>query len=617
MASTTSDTVALSSKSDCDAIRSPGVPCRHPAPRRNSNTWGVLILAVALTPAMAAMWAVPWFVTQDTPAHVYNAEILTRSFNADSPFAGIFAIRWQPIPNWVGHLLMAGLIRVIPAWSADRIMNSVTLAGFAAAIFWLRRRVSSSDVLNRLQVSHLPAALLAALLAMNMTWLFGFTSFTLGACLLPLTLGFWWPRRDSMGFGAVAGLATMLILGYFCHLVSLGLTVLGVGVLALTSPLPPPDPNDAADRFPWKRLRARLVPLAMAALPMIPLGLLYLGLANRGGPMHPQWKHLSGLLSLSGWKNQLTWADPITLMRKDALPFTDRVSTLFLVFAPACWLVFALLVWATGRLLDRRRGGWAEGSAGSEHQSPTHSIAVRSRRAWWILTALLTLGGLASPDTLGPEHGNYLPQRIVLCGLIVLAVVIDIDIRRWPGRIATAGLLVAVALQSAIVWDYALYSDRTAGEIVRAGDAVGRGRRLAFLPASVRSRFRANPLLHVDSWLGVDTGNIIWGNYEAQNYYFPVQFRPGIDRPAPKELELLMRLDGPGEASARARGWATLLARKADSIDVLVTYKSDPLLDAVSDRFFREVQRRGDVRILSREAFRSLSSNIAPAGPGD
>ncbi len=100
-----------------------------------------------------------------------------------------------------------------------------------------------------------------------------------------------------------------------------------------------------------------------------------------------------------------------------------------------------------------------------------------------MLATLLILGGVASPDTFGPEHGNYLPQRIVLCGLVAVAAAIDIDMRRRPGRFAAAGLAAAVALQSAIVWDYALYSDRTAGEVVRARDAVGRGRRVAFLPA--------------------------------------------------------------------------------------------------------------------------------------
>jgi hypothetical protein len=570
------------------------------------------VLIIALMPAVAAIWSVGWFVTQDAPAHVYNAEILARSFDPDSPFARTFAIRWQPIPNWVGHILLAGMVRVIPAWTADRIMTSVTLVGFAAAVFWLHRKIWGSGPETLAGTGHLPSAMLAALLGMNMTWLFGFTSFTLGACLFPITLGFWWPRRDRLGALGVAGLWTLLILGYFCHLVSLGLTVLGLAILALISPLPPSSSTDAIEGATGQKVRRRLIPLGVAFLPLVPLGLVYLGLAHRGGPMHPVWENLPNPYTLAGWKSQLTWADPITLSRKDGLPFTDRVGPWFIVFAPAFWLGAALMFWGATRAMHRLRGRPAEESASG-------------RRGWRVLAALLILGGLASPDTLGPEHGNYLPQRIVLCGLVALAVAIDVDLRRWPGRVVAAGLAAAVALQSAIVWDYAHYSDRTAGEIVRARDAVGRGRRVAYLPASVRSRFRANPLLHVDNWLGVGTDNVVWGNYETRHYYFPVQFRAGIDRPSPDELEDLIRLDAPDAAGARTRSWEGLLARKADVIDTLVTYKRDPRLDAVTGRFFREVGRLGDVRIHERnpprDPDRSLLEAIrsgagSPAGAG-
>ena len=62
---------------------------------------------------------------------------------------------------------------------------------------------------------------------------------------------------------------------------------------------------------------------------------------------------------------------------------------------------------------------------------------------------------------------------------------------------------------------------------------------------SSRGRFRANPLLHAENWLGVDTGNVVWNNYEAMHYYFPVQFGPGIERPHPGDLELVSIHDDP------------------------------------------------------------------------
>ena len=146
-------------------------PCRASRARRSNadrsqrssacGKLGLAILAAALAPALAAIWAVPWFVTQDGPAHVYNAEILASSvggFDRASPWHDVYAVRWQPIPNWAGPLSLAGLVACLPAWLADRIMTSLTLVGFAAAILWLRWRVAGGRGLC-------VAALMAALVS--------------------------------------------------------------------------------------------------------------------------------------------------------------------------------------------------------------------------------------------------------------------------------------------------------------------------------------------------------------------------------------------------------------------------------------------------------------------
>ncbi len=555
---------------------------------------GAAVLVMALAPAVAAVWAVGWFVTQDSPAHVYNAEILARSFDRASPFRAFFAVRWEPIPNWFGHVLMAALMQILPAQTADRVVTTLALAGFAAATYWLRHQVAGPGRAGRM--SSAAGALLAAILAMNVTWLLGFTSFTLGACLFPVTLGFWWPRRDDLRARDVVILWALLGMGYFCHLVSLGLTVIGLGILAVATPLPARRGDEPPGAIPWRRLRVRLVPLAAAGVPLVPLGIAYLRLASRGGSLRPLWDNLPDPLTLSSWHSQLTWADPITLMRKDTLPFVERTGPWFLATAPVLWLAAALGIWLLVQIVDRaRRDRWR--------------VAVESSagvlRGWWVLAALMIVGGAVGPDTLGPQHGNYLPQRVVLCGLVSLSVLFEIDARKFAARFAIGALVGAVGLQSAIVWDYATYSDRTAGEVLRARDAIGRGRRVVFLTAAVPCRFRSNPMLHIDNWLGVESDNVVWGNYETRHYYFPVHFRTGLDRPMPEEVENLVR-DGASGAATGA-DWRRFLARHADAIDVLVTYRSGPQLDAAAGPFFRQVRRRGDVRILERDSIPRLA----------
>ena len=285
---------------------------------RSTHWWngGPAVLVVALAPAVAAIWTVPWFVTQDGPAHVYNAQILAWSFDSQSPFRSVYTVHWQPIPNWAGQLALAGLVTALPAWVADRIMTSVTLVGFAAATLWLRWRVAGGRGMR-------VAALLAALLAMNFTWLLGFSSFVLGACLFPITLGVWWPHRDHPGAGRIAALSALLTLGYFCHLVSLGLTVLGLVVLSLSGSF-----ADGSGR-PWRHRLGRLAQTSASFIPLAVLGFFYLRISRQGGPMHPVWDNLSDPWSPQAWGARLGWVEPLTLAIKDGLPFTTRFGPAF------------------------------------------------------------------------------------------------------------------------------------------------------------------------------------------------------------------------------------------------------------------------------------------------
>jgi hypothetical protein len=417
--------------------------------------------------------------------------------------------------------------------------------------------------------------LLAALLGMNVAWLLGFTSFLLGACLFPLTLGVWWDGRRRLGWGRVAVLSALLVLGYFAHLVSLGLTVVGLVVLAVLTPI-----LDQA--VPETRPRGnRLTRTAAAGLPLIPLGLVYLRLSRSGGAMRPVWEHLTDPLSLRAWATQLGWADPISIASRKVLPFATAPARGAILLTPVAWLLIALALAVAATLRDSRP-------------------AVGERRGWWLLAALLILGGLSGPDTLGASHGHYLPQRIVLLGLAALLPALDLDPRRWAIRGCALALAVALAVQSAFVWDYALASQRGAGTFWEARATVGSGQRVATLLAQLRGRsqFRANPLLHADCLLGLDTGNVIWSNYETRYYYFPVQFRAGLDRPDALALEQIALEDDPASAAARAQHWGQLLQRHHAAIDVLVVWGSDPRLDALSARWFRPVAQRGPLRIL-------------------
>ena len=537
-----------------------------------SSRSGILVLAAALAPFLAAIWGVRWFVTQDGPAHLYNAHILARSLGANSPFSPYYTVHWQALPNWGGHILTAAVVSLMPAWAAGPAITTLTLVGFAASVLWLRLRVAGRAGLPL-------ASVLAVLLSLNYPWLMGFTSFTLGACLFPITLVIWWDGRERFGWGRAAAIAGLMVLGYLCHLVSLGLTAFALIVLALATPGP--------------SRGTRFVRTLAALLPLVPLALLYHTLSKAGGPMQPVWGHLANPLSATGWSAQIAQADPITLTSGTAIPLTTvDHSVWFGLFKPMTWLMLALtLMWYSA--IRVRRGG--------------RSTVSAERVGWAWVAGLLLIGGIVGPDSLGPTHGEFLQQRVVLLGLVALVPVATLDTSAWSGRLIGGAIVFALALQSAVVWDYALTSRRTAGAMAAARDIIGTNQRIATLLVDAGTRFRGNPLLHADNLLGLGTGNVVWNNYETRYYYFPVRFRSEVAHPTSNEMEQIADTEGQAHANLRASLWQQVIDRHLAQIDAVVVWGSDPQLDAINGQHFETVYRRDELRVLRR-----LSPPILP-----
>ncbi len=521
---------------------------------------GLIALALSLAPALAAIAAVPEFTTQDGPAHLYNARILNESLRPGSPFSGTFEVAWQPLPNWAGHLGTMALVSLLPPDVAARGMTALTLVLFAGSVTWLRWSVSGPKGLAT-------AAMLATLLALNVTWLLGFTSFLLGAALMPATLAWWWGGREWFEPTRAVGLAALLALGYFCHPISLGLTVLGLGVLAVLTP-----GMDQARR-------GFLTALSVA--PLVPLGLAYRSMTRSGGGLEPVWQHLAAApWSPRSWAAQLGWVDPISLAAKTFRPFDTSASTLNALISPAFWTMAAVGLLAVST-------GWKR------------SV---DRRGWLVFASLLLLGGLLGPDTLGVKHGHYLPQRVALLGLVALLPWLELGAGRWSTRLGSAMLGFALLVQSAFVWDYAIDCRDRLGQFAKAGPAIGSGKRVATLLVGIKGRFRSNPMMHADCLFGVRADNVVWNNYETTHYYFPVKVRPGLDHPPAVAFEQVALLDGPGEAPERARRWDQLLAEHGETIDVIVEWspKPDPTLDSINARRYDPSFVDGPVRVWTR-----------------
>jgi len=534
---------------------------------RRAFVW--LVLLVSLAPTLAAVWSVPWFVTQDGPAHLYNAQVIRASLGADSTYHNVYEVRWTPLPNWMGHLVLAGLLEIISIKTANRIMMTFTLVGVAASALWWRMRVAGPS-------GSAAFALLSALLAMNIAWMYGFWSFLLGTALFSVTLAVWWTGREHFSARRALLIAALLTAGYFCHIVSLGLTLGGLATLAAFEP---------ATNSRRRRLRAWTV---ASAVPVLPLIAVYQRLMRGHGQMTPTWEELKNPLSLASWRGQLGWVEPISLFGKTAAPFVEGSRPWFAGLSPLLWLVLAIVALLVGVAKTDRK-------------------LLRDRLGLFAVAGGLLAGGLFGPDSLGANHGNYLALRLVLLALIA-------SVPAWPYacRTATIALALAVALQSAFIWDAAIRSNRAVGPIVAARSAMQPGDRMGTLLIGARAPTRSSPLLHADCLLGAKTGAIVWANYESAFYYFPVQVRPAIPHPPILEFEEISRMDDPSQADARADRWRRLLLSHAAEVDTVMVWAEDIDLDRYGFGPFKMTFHDGPVRILRRRPADSLTTDLHP-----
>ena len=518
---------------------------------------GMIALGLGLAPALLAIAFTPGFSTQDGPAHVYSARILNASLTSHSPYASTFRVAWEPLPNWAGHLATMLAVVVFPTEVANRVMAALTLVAFASSVVILRWVVAGSRGIET-------SAVLAAVLALNVTWLLGFTSFLLGATVGALTLAAWWSGRDRFGPARSFALAGLLVLGYFCHPISLGLTLGGLSLLAMATP-----GTNRLVRAGW---------MVLSVVPLVPLILAYRGLTRSAGGLQPVWKHWSP--SVQGFLSQIGWVDPLSLAAKSVSPFDAGPAMIpAVLFAPAVWSVVALGVLFASSWPRR----------------------AKDRRGWLIIAVGLVVVGMVSPDTLGVKHGHFLPQRIVLLGLVALVPWLDLGMDRLASKAALAALLVALAVQSAFVWEYAQICHDRVSPFLRIAARFEAGTRSGTLLNAIRGRFRANPLLHADGLIAASSDALFWTNYETAQYYFPVKVRADVDHPVATTFEQVAILDEPGDIDRKTRLWRDLIRDHGAQIDKIVEWQSDAILDAVIDRDYQVTDREGRfLRVWSR-----------------
>lgn len=173
---------------------------------------------------LALPFCTRFYPTLDGPAHLYNAQLLKCYLLGDEAVRAWFELHPLPVPNWLDHSLLAGLLTMLPGWLAEKVLVLLYIAGMAIGFKRMLRVMAPGKEGLALMVFPLIHGCL-----LNM----GFFNFSLGVAIwfFAVAEGFRW-LEDQRAHRLVV-LTTLSILLYFSNVLAFALAgfTLGCGAL--------------------------------------------------------------------------------------------------------------------------------------------------------------------------------------------------------------------------------------------------------------------------------------------------------------------------------------------------------------------------------------------------
>lgn len=495
-----------------------------------------LLICILTLIHVIPIWLITYYPSQDGPCHIFNSFMLKEYSNPQYPlFREFYEINKRLLPNWFSHLTLAGLMYIFSPLVAEKVLLTAYVLLFSAAIYYFLESVERGR--NFL-------GLFGFFFIYNYLLHMGFYNFAYSVPLYLISVGYWWRNRDHFGLKQIAILDLILILNYFCHLVSLVLSVISILFLAL---------------LVYKLKLKKILILLFSMFPAYWLTLSYL--MFKGTQRGARWdfenlyRYLLSIGSMVSYNRMQYWVSvPLAII--------FGLLILYTLFKDKLRL-------KNGRLIYR----WGQ------------------KDYFLLLFCLIVLIYFIAPD--GVSGGGFITTRLCLYPFLVILGWLSSD---YPKVLKFALGAVVIALMLFNVGYTAYYYrllDADMKEYVSGVDAVKSNSALLPLSFDHHGRsLRIGLFLHAVGHYGVRTGGIDLDNYEAETGYFPTKFRfpAGEKRP---ELGLIE-----GKAADIDIG------KYLDTVDYVLAWSLKPESEFYQrlTEHYKLVKRNGRMSVFERKS---------------
>lgn len=164
-----------------------------------------------------------FFPSLDGPAHLYNAKLIqTLLFENHSNIQAYFTINPEPVPNWLGHALLAFFQYFLPSYMAEKLVIIIYLVGLPLAFRSLVKRIAPQNIWLSYVIFPFTYSLL---------FILGFYNFSLAMFFLFLTISYWIKKQDSrFSIRFCVTLFLLILASYFSHIFVFGILLFLIGI---------------------------------------------------------------------------------------------------------------------------------------------------------------------------------------------------------------------------------------------------------------------------------------------------------------------------------------------------------------------------------------------------
>lgn len=426
-----------------------------------------LLVGVLIAVHLIPIWTFQYFPTQDGPSHLETAYILLNYFDPQSSYRLFYDLTIEAVPNWIGHFIMLLSMFVLPPLMAQQFFLTVYVVVFILSIGYFLKSVGRDKIFF---------ILFAFPLIYHSLLQLGFYNYSFGFPVTFFVVGYWYRRKDRWNereFLMVTGF--LLILLYFCHMVPYVVALCALVILGA---------------FHYRKAIYKIFPLILSFVPSLILAFYYIHTRGHG---HSSFG--------AGRLKYFLQMETLMCFTPKELDVTRGLGMLYLFF----------MAYTAIRVL--KRSGTAD------------SPKDRFPYDFLILTVFMTVLYFVIFD--GVSLGQAIPCRLNFYPFVFILPCFANLISK-PVKVTVAAALIGLSLAHlAILMPIYRNFDRDMKVYTSALPFVGKNETIFSL--SFYDTGRVGIYRHAAGYYTVGRGAVGLSNYEANQGYFPLGFKPGMD----------------------------------------------------------------------------------------